>query len=51
MTDGKNKVLENREVMRMKFRNAVMKQKDVKNEGSSGWSIENKGARKVLWMN
>jgi len=24
--------------------------KDVQNEDSSGWFIENKGAKKVLWM-
>jgi hypothetical protein len=25
-------------------------QKDVKNEDRSGWLLENKGAKKVLWM-
>ena len=34
------------ELLKTKGRN----KKDVKNEDSSVWFIENKGAKKVLWM-
>ena len=48
MGGAKNQVFENKEVMLMKAGNGALTQKDVENEGRSGWSIENKGAEKVL---
>jgi hypothetical protein len=36
--------------MVMKVAHGALPTKDVKNEEWSGWIIENKGAKKVLWM-
>jgi len=43
-TNGRKSALD--ELLKTKGRT----DKDVKNEDSSGWLIENKGAKKVLWM-
>ena len=46
----KNQAYENREVMLKEIGHGDCRQKDVKNEDRSGWLLENKGVKKVLWM-
>ena len=50
MVGAQSQIFEEMGVTLMKFMNGVMTNKDVKNEDSSQWLIENKGARKVLPM-
>ena len=50
MVGRENQVIENRVVILMKFEVGKLTQKDVKNGGCSGWLIENKGTKEVLWM-
>ena len=50
MAGARSQALEKKEATPIKFRNGNPTQKDVKNEDRSGWIIENKGAKKVLWM-
>lgn len=48
--ETKNQVIENMEVMLLEIMKGARPQKDVQNADRSGWLLENKGAKKVLWM-